>query len=174
MKKFLFLFLLVCAIARAEEIALPDGRVLHHAKVAKFFAGEFVIEHDGGIAHVPWAKMAAEYQQRYPLDSEKSSAERETAELAKADALEKAAAEHKQIIEARLAAVPTPPPMATPKQAAISREPVIGLDESAVMDLWGQPRQRHVVKDGDHLREFWRYKAANLYFTDARLVRIER
>jgi hypothetical protein len=64
---FLFLLFAVTSV-RAAEIALLDGRVLHHANVSKFNGAEFVIEHDGGMAHVPWAQMSADWQSKYPLN----------------------------------------------------------------------------------------------------------
>jgi hypothetical protein len=73
MKKFLFALFLFAAIARGEEIALPDGRVLHRARLSKFYGVEFVIEHDGGMAHIPWAQMPAEWQAKYPLDPDRAT-----------------------------------------------------------------------------------------------------
>src|SRR4051794_11649685 len=75
MKKFLsVLFLLsATAIARGEEIDLPDGRVLHNARLSKFYGAEFVIEHDGGMAHIPWGEMPARWRAEYPLDLDRAA-----------------------------------------------------------------------------------------------------
>lgn len=62
-----------------DDIALSSGSILHHARIAKFFAGEFVIEHDGGIAHVSWAEMPAAIQAQYPFDSKRAGQEKQAA-----------------------------------------------------------------------------------------------
>jgi hypothetical protein len=67
---------------------------LHHARITKFTGAEFVFEHDGGIAHVPWSKMPASYQEQYPFDQDR--AEQEKAEAAQNKATV-AAEQHRQL-----------------------------------------------------------------------------
>lgn len=175
MKKFLLLFLLA-AIARAEEIAIPDGRIFHHARIATFYAGEFVIEHDGGIAHVPWSEMNSEFQQRHPFDPEKTSAEKEASMKAKAEVLAKAAAEQNQVIAERsVKPSPTPTPVETAaRPAPLPRDIAIDMTQSEVLEIWGSPRRTNTVWNGELRTDAWVYKSANLFFEQGRLARIQR
>jgi hypothetical protein len=71
MKRLIWILLLagaVVALGGDQDVTLSNGTVLHHARIAKFFAGEFVVEHDGGIAHVPWSNMPRSIQVRYQFD----------------------------------------------------------------------------------------------------------
>lgn len=176
MKKFLvpfFLFLAALRIATAQDlnvdyprIELPDGRSLIQARVTQFDGVTFSIEHRAGIAHIAWSEMPAEWQARFRNDpdaAKRIALLRET--KADLDKIQKRAEAQADEARAHLAEIATKTP---------SREPVIGMEESAVAELWGWPRRRTVNKDGEHLRETWHYKAATLYFTDARLARIER
>jgi hypothetical protein len=88
MKKWsLLLILIFAASVGAQEIPLPDGRTLHRAHIAKVFAGEFTIEHDGGIAHVAWRDMPELYQKKFPLDPDAVALEQ--AAVSKQNAAEK-------------------------------------------------------------------------------------
>ena len=71
---------LAAAATNEQDIPLNNGRILHHARIANFSDGEFVIEHDSGIAHVAWTEMPAAIRARYPLDSKQGRKEEEVAQ----------------------------------------------------------------------------------------------
>lgn len=174
MKKFLFLLLVVAAtIARAEDIALPDGRILRHARLAKFYAGEFVIEHDGGIAHIPWAQMTLEYRDRHSFDAGKAAAERDLADQKKIEAQKRAEDEQKKTIEDRLAkAKPSPPALFHP--TPVPHDIALGMTQSEVVEIWGPARRMSTIWNNNVRTDALVYKAANLFFEDGRLKRIQR
>jgi hypothetical protein len=68
---------LAAAATNEQDISLNNGRILHHARIANFSDGEFVIEHDSGIAHVAWTEMPAALRAQYPLDSKQGRKEEE-------------------------------------------------------------------------------------------------
>src|ERR1700693_3380541 len=71
---------LAAAATNEQDISLNNGRILHHARIATFSDGEFVIEHDSGIAHVAWTEMPAAVRAQYPLDSKQGRKEEEVAQ----------------------------------------------------------------------------------------------
>ncbi|MFZ3375643.1 MAG: hypothetical protein WA183_08825 [Chthoniobacterales bacterium] len=79
-----FAYFLLAGLASAatneQDISLSNGRILHHARIATFSDGEFVIEHDSGIAHVARTEMPAAIRAQYPLDSKQGRKEEEVAQ----------------------------------------------------------------------------------------------
>jgi hypothetical protein len=172
MTKGIALFgLFLASTAIADEIALPDGRVFHHARISKFYAGEFVIEHDGGMAHIPWAQMAPELRQRYSFEPQKAAEQRDAAERDKAARLRKAEAEQIAVIVDRSKKV-TPMPSATPQPP--NRDLPLGMSSSEVLSRWGPPKRRRTIQIGDSVSEAWIYEDAKLYFENDQLRKIQR
>ena len=60
-------------------LKLPDGRALAHPILGRYDGQVFSIEHDGGIAKVPWEMMPEPYRAGYSFDPDRARDERRKA-----------------------------------------------------------------------------------------------
>lgn len=62
--------------ALASNLKLPDGRTLTHPSISRFDGQSFSVEHDGGIAKVPWEQMPEPARAGYTFDPDRARDER--------------------------------------------------------------------------------------------------
>lgn len=95
----------------APVIVNRFGEPLQHARIIKFDGEIFHVEHEGGVAAIPWQIMPEALRVGYTYDSERAAGERDRNEERARDANDAAA--ESDMAEAA-ATTPEPTPEATP------------------------------------------------------------
>lgn len=108
------------------------GEPLQNARVIKFDGETFHVEHDGGVAAVPWAKMPELLRLGYTYDSTRAAVERERNEERAREAMDSA-------FEAATAAEAAATPETTPAPAPLIVERDIRIGDLYYLSTIGGP-----------------------------------